>query len=146
MSKVIDFEKKGNVVRLYLGDDNCDDYWGDDWNDAPYEHNAERVYNRYVTDTLDFAMSPDADVVEPAEDWHYRGISEFCKDDFKQGKAPCLVICPHEVVEEKYGDPCYTEVVEDIRCFRIYYNDFVTMNFKREIKRKGGMLFPKQKN
>ena len=29
--KIIDFDEKGNVVRFYLGDDNCEDYWGDDW-------------------------------------------------------------------------------------------------------------------
>ena len=46
--KIIDFDKKGNVVRFYLGEDVCNDYWGDDWNDAPYEHNAGTVYNRYV--------------------------------------------------------------------------------------------------
>ena len=145
MSKIIDFEKHGNVVRLYLGDNNCDDYGGDDWNDTPYEHNAGTVYKEYVTDTLDFAMSPDSCVVEPAEDWHYHGNSEFCKDDFKFEKAPCLVVCPREVVEEKYCDPYYTGIVGDKRCFQIYYNTVVNADFKREIKNRGGIFFPKPK-
>ena len=32
---VIDFETRGNVIRLYYGND--PDYWGDDWDDKPYE-------------------------------------------------------------------------------------------------------------
>lgn len=39
--KIIDFERKGNLVRFYLGDDDLAEWWGDDWNDTPYEHNAE---------------------------------------------------------------------------------------------------------
>lgn len=42
--KIIDFERKGNLVRFYLGDDDLVEWYGDDWNDTPYEHNAERVY------------------------------------------------------------------------------------------------------
>lgn len=46
--KIIDFEKKGNVVRFYLGADDCFDYWGDDWNDAPYDCNGGNVYHNFV--------------------------------------------------------------------------------------------------
>ena len=34
--KVIDFERKGNVIRFYLGKDDLTEWWGDDWNDTPY--------------------------------------------------------------------------------------------------------------
>lgn len=44
--KVIDFSRKGNVIRLYLGDDTDKDYWGDDWND-PID-NAGPVYSDYI--------------------------------------------------------------------------------------------------
>ena len=43
--KIIDFEIKGNQVKFYLGSDNCDNYWGDDWDDKPYEHNAGEPYD-----------------------------------------------------------------------------------------------------
>ena len=46
--KIIDFDKKGNVVRFYLGKDDLNDYWGDDWNDVPYEHNAGTVYDEFI--------------------------------------------------------------------------------------------------
>ena len=29
--KIIDFEKKGNVVRFYVGSDNLENYYGDDF-------------------------------------------------------------------------------------------------------------------
>ena len=54
--KIIDFSKKGNVVRFYLGEDNCKDYWGDDWNDFPYEHNAGCVYDEYIAGIVDIAF------------------------------------------------------------------------------------------
>ena len=36
--KIIDFAKKGNVVRFFLGKDDLKEWWGDDWDDCPYEH------------------------------------------------------------------------------------------------------------
>ena len=38
--KIIGWERKGNVVKFVLGDIHLKDWGGDDWNDAPYEHNA----------------------------------------------------------------------------------------------------------
>ncbi|MCR2051054.1 hypothetical protein NSB25_27950 [Acetatifactor muris] len=36
--KIIDWERKGNVVRFALGKDGLDDWDGDDWYKTPYEH------------------------------------------------------------------------------------------------------------
>ena len=52
---IIDFERKGNVVRFYIGDTNAN-YHGDDWNDRPYEHNAGTVYDRYIDHYVDIAF------------------------------------------------------------------------------------------
>ena len=52
--KIIDFERKGNVVRFYLIKvDRNDDYYGDDWDDTPYEHNAGSVYDSFVNKIVD---------------------------------------------------------------------------------------------
>ena len=99
MSKVIDFERKGNVVRFYLGADDCND----DWDDAPYEHNAEQVYDRYVTGVKDIAFPFDSLVLEPADDWCYN--SRYSKEDMKNRRVPCLIVVPAEVV----GDYSYRE-------------------------------------
>ena len=45
--QIIDFEKKGNVGRFYLGDA-TKPYWGDDWYDRPYNTNASRVYDKFI--------------------------------------------------------------------------------------------------
>lgn len=107
MSKVIDFERKGNVVRFYLGADDCNDYWGDDWNDAPYEHNAGQVYDRYVTGVKDIAFPFDSLVLEPSNDWCYN--SRYSKEDMKNRRVPCLIVVPAEVV----GDYSYREQFKD---------------------------------
>lgn len=44
--QIIDWECKGNLIKLYLGKNG--EQWGDDWDDAPYDCNAGEVYNRYV--------------------------------------------------------------------------------------------------
>jgi len=94
--KIIDFEKKGNVVRFYFGDDDCNDYLGDDWDDRPYEHNAGRVYDEYIKYVVDVAVPFDWSVTEPCDDWHYGGNSPFCKDDFKHRRCCILFIEPDE--------------------------------------------------
>lgn len=36
--KIIDFERKGNLVRFYLGDDDLAEWYGDDWNEIGRAH------------------------------------------------------------------------------------------------------------
>ena len=86
--KVIDFERKGNVVRLYLGVGT--DYWGDDWDDVPYEHNAGMVYDEYIKGYVDVAFPFNMLVCEPSDDW--TGNSRWSKDDMKKRKVPCIVV------------------------------------------------------
>lgn len=86
--KIIDFEKKGNVVRFYLGADDCKDYRGDDWNDIPYEHNAGKVSDDYITGYRDVVFPFEYSILEPCD-----GVnnSDWCKDDMKARKVPCIV-------------------------------------------------------
>lgn len=122
--KIIDFERKGNVVRFYLGDDSCDDYWGDDWNDRPYEHNAGTVYGNFVTGHVDVAFPLDANVLDPESDYRYHGNSPYCKEDFKRRHAPFLIVLPPDVVSkdeihsDSYSIYMGNEVVE-----KFYFND-----------------------
>lgn len=90
--KLIDWKKKGNLVRLYFcNDEDYEHAWGDDWDDAPYEHNAGRVYDEYIAAYLDICFNYEVVVSEPADDWVYRGNSPFCKEDFKNRIVPCVV-------------------------------------------------------
>lgn len=86
--KVIDFYNYGHVVRFYLGDKDLKGFYGDDWNDTPYEHNAGTVYDKFVKGYVDIAWSPDYYVCEPCEGYCN---SPYCKDDFVDRKAPVII-------------------------------------------------------
>lgn len=90
--KIIDFEVKGNVVRFALGDKTDTEYWGDDWDDAPYEHNAGGVYSKYIKGYATIYFPFNYEVLTPEFDWHYNGNSPFSKADFKSGAIPCVVV------------------------------------------------------
>lgn len=92
--KIIDFEKKGNVVRFYLGADDCSDYWGDDWDDAPYDCNAGRVSPDYIAGMRDISFQFDRLVLEPCDGCF---CCEFSKEDMKLRKVPCIIVVPQDL-------------------------------------------------
>ena len=92
--KIIDFERKGNVVRFYLGKDDLEDWHGDDWDDAPYEYNAGRVYDEFISGHIDIAFPYSADVLEPRDGCVN---SPFCKDDMKARRVPCIIVVPEDM-------------------------------------------------
>lgn len=101
--QIIDIQKKGNVVRFYLGYNGKQ--WGDDWDDAPYDCNAGTVYEEYVNGTKDIAFTFDDLVLEPCDGTMNCG---YCKEDMIKRKVPCLIVVPKEKYEEDF----------------IIYNDF----------------------
>lgn len=103
MSKIIDFERKGNVVRFYLGADDCSDFWGDDWDDAPYDCNAGTVYDRFVTGVKDVVFPFDSLVLEPSSEWE--GSSRpYSKQDMINRVVPCIIVVPKSVTGESWAD------------------------------------------
>lgn len=121
--KIIDFETKGNVVRFYLGEKTkdwgwtnkdfkdskgdtpdwlkpSDVYYGDDWDDAPYEHNAGRVYDEFIKGHKDFSFDFDDLVLEPC-DGEFN--SSWAKDDMRERKVPCIIVVPKELIKDE-GD------------------------------------------
>jgi len=91
--EVIDFERKGNLVRLYLGENG--EQWGDDWNDAPYQSNAGKVYDEFVQDYIDIVFHWDYDIIEPEgfnvskEDMRSRKVAAF--KIVKEGERKALI-------------------------------------------------------
>lgn len=92
--KIIDFERKGNLVRFYLGDDDLVEWYGDDWGDTPYEHNAKRVYDEYIKGYCDVMFPFDDLVLEPCCGTCNSG---WCKDDMVEQKVPCIIQVPATV-------------------------------------------------
>lgn len=100
--KIIDFSKKGNVVRFFLGKDELQEWYGDDWNDRPYEHNAGEVYEQFVSGYRDISFPFDSLVIEPCEG---TCNSEWCKDDMIARMIPCIIVVPPEIVNKSwYGN------------------------------------------
>ena len=121
--KIIDFEKKGNVVRFYLGEKtedwgwtrsdytinsktpdwlkSSDTYYGDDWDDRPYEHNAGKVYAEFIKGYKDIAFNFDDLVLEPCCGTYN---SSWCKDDMVARKVPCIIVVPKEVYKDSWDD------------------------------------------
>lgn len=122
--KIIDWERKGNVVRFYLGKDDLEEWWGDDWDDRPYEHNAGTVYDQFVTGTVDVAFPFDLDVIEPKDDCIYRGNSPYRKEDFMQKDAPILVIAS----ADDYLNDRYSICIGSKNVFKVYMGDPIPTN------------------
>lgn len=121
--KIIDFARKGNVIRFYLGEktadygwtdgvaykafDRCsaskiysDTYYGDDWDDRPYEHNAGEVYERFIKGYTDLKVPFDCLVLEPCDGTIN---SSYSKNDMVARKIPCIIIVPESVCNELYN-------------------------------------------
>lgn len=98
--KIIDFSRKGNLVRFFLGADDCMDYTGDDWNDAPYDCNAEIVDSEYITGYRDMAFPFDALVLEPCNGFLN---TPYSKDDMKYRTVPCIVVVPEYLLNSPFS-------------------------------------------
>ena len=122
--KIIDFYIKGNQVKFYVGADNCKDYWGDDWDDRPYEHNAGSVYDDFVLGYFVKNFDFDDIVTEPANGAYY-GNSHYSKEDMKNRKVPCVCVLPKEFVEPyTYYDSFY-DIVTNENSIKYFFGDKV---------------------
>lgn len=123
--KVIDFERKGNLVRFYLGDENCTDYHGDDWDDIPYEHNAGTVYDEFIKGHIDAYFPFEYAVLEPANDYRNSGNSPWCKLDMVSKSVPCIVALREEETFPQWED-CFSDAVANANAIRFYFGFSVT--------------------
>lgn len=97
--KIIDFDDSyGYVLKFFLGKKTEKNYYGDDWDDAPYEHNAGLVYDEYVEKTIEIPIATDCIILYA--DYDYIN-SPYCKLDFKARKTPFLVVSKN--TDEKYN-------------------------------------------
>lgn len=117
--KIIDFEKNGNVVRFYFGEDDLSEWYGDDWDDAPYDCNAGTVYDEFVSGYFDVAWDAGWLVLEPCDGTHN---SLYCKDDMREQKVPCIVVAkPDE--NDYFVD--FARYVADLNAYKIYFGEAV---------------------
>lgn len=119
--KIIDFERRGNVVRFYLGEDDCEDYRGDDWDDVPYEHNAGEVYPEYVVGYRDIVFPFEFIVVEPKDDFSLN--SSYCKDDMKARRVPCLAVLKASKEDWFFLKYEFDKIVANDKSVKFYFGD-----------------------
>lgn len=154
--EIIDIARKGHLVRFYLGKkevewgytnpnyknykgetpnwlEPSDIYYGDDWNDAPYECNAGPVYGEFIKGYIDIAFDFDCRLLEPMAPETYK---YWCKDDMVAKKIPCLIVLPvnYEFPETYYKtneDGSYTPTfdffneLKDDKIVKLFYGDSV---------------------
>lgn len=123
--KIIDFKKKGNVVRFFLGADDLEKWWGDDWNDTPYEYNAGLVYSQFESGHRDITFPFDSLVIEPCE-----GVtnSEWCKDDMVARRVPCIIVVPKELADDDWCGQDFAHWVGVDGVQRYYFGDKMEEN------------------
>lgn len=150
--KIIDFEKRGNVVRFYLGEKTevwgwtnpdykvknkdgkfvtpdwlkpSQKFYGDDWDDFPYECNAGRVYSEFIKGYMDIAFTFNSIVREPEECSYDRSDSGVSKEDMYNRNVPCLVVVPAKTPTVKDDEDFYTfnDIVGRADATRIYLGD-----------------------
>lgn len=120
---IVDWERKGNLIRLHLGAANLKEWYGDDWDDAPYEYNAGVVYPEFETDVLDVAIPYDMIVKEPRDDTMNSGWS---KNDMRARRTPMFIIANQP---EGWGGGDFQHLLADDNATRIYMGDDPTSVF-----------------
>lgn len=114
--QLVDFEADNQFLRLYLGDAELEDWFGDDWNDIPYEHNAGTVYTEYIDYVVDLAFPASCVVLEPCA-----GVlnSSFAKDDMKAQSVPMVIVTDDT---DKWGDlpEIYNYAVGSVDAYKVY--------------------------
>lgn len=79
--KIIDWERKGNYARFYLGDDADTTYTGEDWDELHYEENAGPVDPDHVKGHADLILPVGWAVREPCNaNWGY-GWGTFSSEE-----------------------------------------------------------------
>lgn len=112
--KIIDMERKGLLLRLHLGVDDLDTWWGDDWNDTPYDCNAGVVYDRFVSETMDIVLPWDTAVLEPSDIGLNCGWS---RDDMRHRLVPMLLVSSDD------GFAYWDRLIADEDTVRVYMGD-----------------------
>ena len=112
--EVIDFEDRGNIIRFYLGKNG--EQYGDDWDDAPYEDNAETVYDKFIEGAVDIAFDLSMDVFVPSSASYYS--AGYRKDYMVKRRYPCV-----SIVERSLGCWSYEDATKSSDSWNIYFGD-----------------------
>lgn len=122
--KIIDFDRRGNVVRFYYGNDDCTDYHGDDWGDSPYDSNAGIVYDGYIRGYIDVAWDLNHAVLEPCDTYSNYGNCGFSKNDMKRRDVPCIIVIKND--GRYYQSYDFNQYVGSDNVLKFYFGDDIS--------------------
>ena len=125
--EIIDAETKGNVIRFYLGKNG--DQWGDDWDD-PLD-NSGRVYNEYVSATVDVFVPYDNYVLTPDDCSYGYNASWQTKEMMKKRELPCILVVSEKATEDRW-DVTFDQFVGDDNIDKFYFGDDLSNIIKSE--------------
>ena len=127
--EIIDFKCKGNLIRFYLGENGTQ--WGDDWDDTPYDCNAGKVYDEYISGIADVCVPYDALVLEPFNTWGHSNNCGFCKQDMINREIPCIIIVPPDVLDGSWHDD-FDYWVKNENVIKVYFGDTICYKVRKE--------------
>lgn len=124
---IIDLQVNGSFITIFLGENGKQ--WGDDWDDAPFEHNAGQVYDKFVKEKLNFCLSPEYEFTSPSS---FYSNSPFSMESFRDRKVPRYIITK----QNKWWSS-FEEALCDKDAIQIYFGDSID-----ELKRKFPAYIP----
>lgn len=89
--KLVDIEVFQDYAILYLGKLDMNDYYGDDWNDAPYDCNAGLVYSEFIEKIITVKMPEDL-YIESFEEYFDVLNMRITRNDQKWGIYPVAIL------------------------------------------------------
>ena len=124
--EIIDWERKGNLVKFYLGKNG--EQWGDDWDDVPWEYNAGRVYDAYIEGYKILVIPFEYQIYEPQ---HF-----YSKKDLINRIVPCIIASKHHFNS-------FQEALRDTKAKMYYFGDkiriisnFIDFVFKEYVQKR----------
>ena len=122
--EIIDFECKGNAVKLYLG--NNGKQTGADWDSENYREVAFRVDEQYIKSTVDMFVPFDDLILEP-NDSYYSYERRYSMNDLKERKVPCLIHVPAKTFCDEYSCEDFQRYLDNPEVKRYYFGDAITL-------------------
>lgn len=137
-AKLIDFDLDGGsqFIRLYVGAPDLEKWWGDDWDDCPYEHNAGEVYLKFVTHVIDVALPASVVALEPATG---ELNSSWAKENM-QNRMVCMVAVTGD--GDRWGrlPECFKDVQGTDKTHRIFMGDKAVRTVSRLVGKFGAQI------
>ena len=148
--KICWIKNKGNYIRFYFTTQ--DDYWGDDWNDAPWEDNAGDVYAEYVERYIDIVVPWHFRVTYSLNDLYDPYQSDIAVQDLVDNNAPFIYVTGdcyapevYNVMKKAFCNFSFNESIdsfwEKVDNFYLIKDVDLTLPENKEFKSNGVFLF-----